>query len=283
MSEHEVSSFFIFLTDLIQLYVLNDDPCILMIDAAHDPRLKGVVAIADYHISHASCGELEGVEALFELLRWPGGQVTRRVVGRAPQTTIERDLSTLLMDAYEHVMNHGTVLSEASQRFTAEIPTLPLPSDLAEETGALSHAPPTEEYQKGALQLYRRVLWGETLRREIQEVPGLISFQLFDIHGEPQLHAASVEPGHVQVAERLIGALRDGAMIDAQPLELYLNLEHLYHAIVRLPMGSYLLHGVFDVEEIMPGMIQFKIREIIETLTELRDDAPAPSDEHVIA
>lgn len=259
-NEGEPPAFFVFLADLIQLYALNDDPSVLMITSTCGAR--GTIALAEGTVIHAQCGTLTGEEAFNAILRWEGGEMSRRVIRRSTTTTISIELSTLLMNAYDEVMQHGVLVNDGP----------PLADDAASlEEHTLGHVleHPGESVRQTLsgntdFRHYFRLVWGENLRSELKSMEGFVSFELMDIHGKSEMRSTLVEASS-SLAENMFRALKDSDAIDAH-MELYLSLAASYHAFLRLPLGNHILYVVFDRDVITPAMVQFKLKQIIEKL-----------------
>lgn len=261
-SEHDSGQppeFFLFLADLIQLYALNDNPSILMVTSSYGERAS--ISIADSRVIHAQFGDLTGTDALHQILRWEKGELSRRTIRRSSVISIQDDLSTTLMRAYEHVIAHG-VLSPDLDR---PPDTLSLASSLEEMTSTIL-SDEVRQTLTGSTDYkhYFRLVWGENLRNELKSIDGFVSFQLLDVQGNSHLRSTLAE-NSATLAEHMFTALRESGVIEER-LELYLTLAASYHAFLRLPLGDHILYAVFELDETTPAMVQFKLKQIIENL-----------------
>lgn len=260
----ELPDFFSFIADFIQLYALNDDPSMLMMKSGWGER--GVIAIADGRVIHAVAGPSEGEDALYRIMRWQRGEISRRVVKRSVHSTIDTDLSTLLMNAYDEVMKKGALSSDGDDDLPTE--NISLENTLSEISELVPHIDVRQTLtgHDAAYQQYLRLVWGETLRKELKSIDGLVSYQVIDIDLDSRsLHSTTVDARAQSLASDLILAMKNNEVPQDQ-LELYLSYGDRYHVMVSLPVKNHTLHALFSRKHTTPAMIQFKIKQAIEKL-----------------
>ncbi|HEY3900511.1 MAG TPA: DUF4388 domain-containing protein [Chthoniobacter sp.] len=86
--------------DIIQLKCLSNANTILeFLSGEHVGRIR----FEDGEITDATTGELQGVEAVYEIIGWQCGQVTEHPCVGFPKRTIECSWQSLLMDAAQRI------------------------------------------------------------------------------------------------------------------------------------------------------------------------------------
>ncbi|TFH01206.1 MAG: response regulator, partial [Calditrichales bacterium] len=88
------------LSDLIQMNCLGRITTALHIKG---DDYEGSIYILEGNIVHASCGEKEGEEAVFEMLAWGGGQFSTERGKKAPKETIIKGWQSLLLEGMRRV------------------------------------------------------------------------------------------------------------------------------------------------------------------------------------
>jgi two-component system chemotaxis response regulator CheB len=83
------------LEDVIQMFCYRKDGTLLQVMNGPD---QGVIYVNEGGIVHAQTGELEGVEAFYEIVGWEGGEFLSQVTPDLPQQTVYMDWQSLLME-----------------------------------------------------------------------------------------------------------------------------------------------------------------------------------------
>lgn len=259
----ELPQFFSFLADLVQLYALNDQPSVLVL--AGPGGSKGIVGIGEGRVLHAQCGERSGEEAFFHIMRWPSGQLKRRLLDRPAHTSISSGLSQLLLDAFFAFEEHGPLeseepLDEELLHATQEIEIEP---NQATELVTEERAAPPEHH--GAALRHGRLLWGERLRKNLKGIKEVVSYDLIGADGEVPLRDTLVdEADGSQLAHELLDVLGRAHLLQSG-VELMLTLPEQIHLLVQLPQDSYALHVVFDRAKVTLAMAHFKLTQAISS------------------
>ena len=272
----QLPEFFTILADFLQLYALNDDPSILMLQSPRGER--GLIGLADGKVIHAEVGNLVGEEAFQHIMCWPRGELSRRIIRRANIETIDEELSFLLMTAYDAAMAQQALEPDSEALLaTTGLEDRTLVSDMsAVMHGQTSFAAiPVNDRESlrttltegnASYRHYMRLVWGETLRSGLQEIEGLVSYQVVDIHTENRsLFSTGLDHRARSLSDLLIPALKQANVLD-EKIELYLSHGESYHAMVTLPTGNHLIHALFSREETTPAMLQFKLKQVLDKL-----------------
>ena len=110
------------LTDLIQMNCLGRVTSALFVNQDDN---AGVIYFTEGNVVHAECGDLEGEEALFEMLSWSGGNFISKRDEEAEKETIIKGWQSLLIEGMrlidEAKPEHKLELSEHQIRATNKI------------------------------------------------------------------------------------------------------------------------------------------------------------------
>jgi predicted regulator of Ras-like GTPase activity (Roadblock/LC7/MglB family) len=79
---------------------------------AHEDR-DGFICFADGAVVHAVAGDLEGEEAVYELLAWPDGTFVVEQGLEAPRTTISSSWNTLLLEGIRRMDERESLAEES--------------------------------------------------------------------------------------------------------------------------------------------------------------------------
>lgn len=82
-------------TDTIQILCASGRDSVISVEG---PDENGVIYIKSGAVIHAERGELQGVEAFFEIMRWQGGTFTTEDLTQSVKQTIDVPVMTLLME-----------------------------------------------------------------------------------------------------------------------------------------------------------------------------------------
>lgn len=280
----QLPEFFTILADFVQLYALNDDPSILMLQSPRGER--GVIGLADGRVIHAELGDMAGEEAFFHIMCWPRGELSRRIIRRPNFETIDQELSSLLMSAYEAAMHR---LENDSEEILPQ-------GELEGRTDAMAPSGLHGQTKHASLEMsdyeslrttlgegnasyknYMRLVWGETLRNGLKQIEGLVSYQVLDIHTENRsLFSTGLDQRTRALSDLLIPALKQASMLE-EKIELYLSHGESYHAMVTLPTGNHLIHALFSRRESTPAMLQFKLKQVLDKLPQPNAKVVRPS------
>lgn len=83
------------LEDVIQMFCYRKDSTLLLVKNGED---QGGIYVNEGGIVHAQTGDLEGVEAFYEIVGWEGGEFLSQVTLDVPKQTVYMDWQSLLME-----------------------------------------------------------------------------------------------------------------------------------------------------------------------------------------
>lgn len=245
--EGQPHQFFLFLTETIQLFALNDHRTLLTITTSGADN--GMILLEKGRIIHAQTDHLEGELALFTILRWEQGEINQHKTEDPYPQTIHSELSMVLLNSYDYVMAHGSIA-----------PT-PRPT-LEEPTSSMNGAQKTSQDLKSIE--YFRLIWKETLQNEMVTMDGFISFQIMTENPDDP-NIIYPEDSADPLATNIYQALAQSDLQN-EHVELHLNLATTYQMFLQMPDKRHLLHVVFDRQQITPAMLQFTIKQLISKL-----------------
>ncbi len=106
------------LEDVLQMFCYRSETTLVTV---MNGAIRGSVYIHDGGIIHAECGQIEGVEAFFDIMGWESGEFLSQMVLSAPKQTVFMDWQSLLMEGVRQKDEIRHALAPAPSEATTRI------------------------------------------------------------------------------------------------------------------------------------------------------------------